>query len=126
MSYNIDTWKTKTLENLVIPVAALYPKTGRADWLPNKPTIDFETGDVTIEGGSEGFRIKGKMVGTDIHVTNISNSGEGSGSFENYVLTEALKQSKGTLIASRVWEGGDTIDKLTVIDGVVTEENVEI
>jgi len=66
------------------------------------------------------------MEGTDIHVSEIENSGEGSGSFESYVLTEALKQSKGKLIATRVWEGGDTIDKLTVIDGVVTEENVDL
>jgi hypothetical protein len=37
-----------------------------------------------------------------------------------------LGQSEGTLVAVQVWEGGDTITRLTVVNGDVKEEKVEI
>ena len=34
--------------------------------------------------------------------------------------------STGKLVATRIWEGGDTIDQITIEDGVVTEETIEL
>lgn len=53
MSYNITTWKTKKMDNLVIPIDALY-MTDREDWIPEKPEIfNFKTNEVDIECGCE-------------------------------------------------------------------------
>ncbi len=61
-----------------------------------------------------------------IYVTEIQCYGEGSGSTYRDVLLPALKEGKGTLIVSCVWEGGDSLSRLIVRDGVVTEEDIEI
>ena len=48
MSYNIDTWKTKKLENLNIPISAFY-KHQRDDWHPNKNMLDIDTKEIELE-----------------------------------------------------------------------------
>ena len=52
--------------------------------------------------------------------------GEGSGYFINEVLEPALENSKGELIASCVWEGGDTINQIIVKDGNVEWVDIDI
>jgi hypothetical protein len=37
-----------------------------------------------------------------------------------------LEKSSGTLIATQIWEGGDSISKITVNNGEVIEEPVEL
>ena len=37
-----------------------------------------------------------------------------------------LEHSTGRLVAIQVWEGGDSITRLTVQDGVVKEEQIEL
>jgi len=59
-------------------------------------------------------------------MADIECTGEGSGSFMDYILEPALKQSKGVLRASCVWEGGDSINKLLVEDGEVDWIDIEI
>lgn len=128
MSYNITKWETKRLENLVIPINALYADTIREDWLPEQPTISANGQEVIIRGGCE-QEIKGLFVDTErtaIRITGFQMRGEGSGTFWHEVLRQALKKSTGTLEAVRVWEGGDYIDRLSVKDGVVTETGVKL
>ncbi len=124
MSYNIDTWKTKKLENLVIPLKAFYEHE-RTDWHPSQPKITNADGDVELECGCE-QTIKGKLKDGMLTVTEFEMYGEGSGTFKSWILDEALKQSKGELEAVLVWEGGDSITRLKVKDGVLEEGNVEL
>lgn len=122
MSYNIDTWRTKHLDNFVLSLAALYECSNRFD----DPVLNLKDETITIEGGAEVLEITGRRDGDALTVTEITCYGEGSGNTFHDVLVPVFKRSTGTLIASCVWEGGDSITRLTVKDGVVTEEPIEI
>jgi hypothetical protein len=122
MPYNCDHWKTKELVNLRIPVASLF-KSDRQDWHPERlmradeTIVRFQLGDGYIEGTvSDGVLL----------VTAISLTGEGSGFGWHEIVEPALQDSCGKLVAVRIWEGGDSIDRVTVIDGVVTYEQIEL
>lgn len=124
MSYNIDTWKTKKLENLTVPLEAFY-RHPREDWHPNPPIINnIETKEVLLECGC-GQEIRGALKDGMLTVTEFNMSGEGSGTFYNWILEPALKESKGVLEAVLVWEGGDSISRLKVKDGAVESEEIE-
>ncbi len=122
MSYNVDTWKTKELVGLKIPVASLFQHE-RSDWHPSRE--NHEGGSVTFSI-ADGCHINGTVEGEMLLVTSIEAYGEGSGTALSWIIEPALLDSKGKLIASRVWEGGDYIDRLTVVDGKVTSESIEI
>lgn len=122
MSYNIDTFIVKQLEDLKIPVSSFFIHE-RDDWHPEKK-ID-ENGKLTLLCGC-GQEIVGVVDGDMINIESISMSGEGSGTFVNWILESALKHSTGKLVASCVWEGGDSIKKLTVNNGKVEWEEIDI
>lgn len=125
MSYNISSWKTKKMENLVIPVDSFY-KHKRTDWHPGHPVIiNSETMEVEMECGIE-QSIKGILKDGMIHVTELEMDGEGSGTFRSFILDGALKESKGEMEAVLIWEGGDSITKLTVKDGVLEEIKIDL
>ena len=125
MSYNIDTWKTKKLESLVIPLNALFIHE-RKDWHPSQPEIvNTETNEVLIECACE-LEIKATLKDGNLHITELEIYGEGSGSFMDWILEPALEQSTGKLEAVLVWEGGDSITRLTVNNGELKHENVEL
>lgn len=122
MSYNCDTFKTKKIKNLKIPVASLY-KSERSDWHLDRTNND--DGSVTF-GGMEGIVLSGVIEDEVFICKSINCSGEGNGFIMNEILEPALKDSKGELIASCVWEGGDSINRLIVQDGNVEWEDIEI
>lgn len=126
MSYNVDNWKTKELVDLVIPVLSLFQHE-RRDWHPRKERHDDGSFSFIV---MEGCYINGTIDLVDhcemLRVTHIQASGEGSGTALHWIIEPALADSRGKLVASRVWEGGDSIDRLTVIDGVVSSEPIEI
>ncbi len=124
MSYNIDTWKTKKLENLNIPISAFY-KHQRDDWHPNKNMLDIDTKEIELECGC-GQIIKGTLNNDILIVSEFKMHGEGSGTFKRLILDEALKESTGELEAVLVWEGGDSITRLIVKDGEISELEVEL
>ena len=118
MSYNIDAWKTKTINNLYIPLEAVRN-------LRDTEIILKEENYIEVEGLSEMFELIGQLDGKNVQVLKIYTGGEGSGStWEDF--KQMLTQSKGKLVATQVWEGGDSITKLIVNDGQVKEENIEI
>jgi len=121
MSYNCDTFKVKKLENLRIPIASLY-KHDRQDWHPTRENL----GDGRVEFCNLETIMIGKVENDVFICEEIDCSGEGSGTVMDWILEPALKDSTGELIASCVWEGGDAINRLTVKDGVVSWENIEI
>lgn len=126
MSYNIDTWKTKKLDNLVIPLKAFY-KHERKDWHPEVRYVSPQTNssEVVISGGCE-QEIKGTVKDGVLTVTEFDITGEGSGTFYSWILEPALKESKGILEAVLIWEGGDSINRLTVKDGEVETEDIDL
>lgn len=121
MSYNIDTFKIKELINFSLPVKALY-KHERSDWHPDR--IDNDDGTVTFEIMET--KLEGTIKDEIFYMTDISCKGEGSGTTTHWILDPAFKESKGKLVASRVWEGGDDIDIMTVKDGKLSTKNIEI
>lgn len=122
MSYNIDTFILKELRDVSFPVSALYTY-HRSQFHPER-TNNYD-GTVRF-GDEEGAALTGTIKDDVFYMTDIECTGEGSGSFMDYILEPALKQSKGVLRASCVWEGGDSINKLLVEDGEVDWIDIEI
>ena len=59
MSYNINTWRTKKLKELVIPVKEFYSEDIEKDWQPEQPVIiDIKTNEIEIGGSGEEFIVK--------------------------------------------------------------------
>jgi len=121
MPYNVTSCKTKSLEELAIPVASLY-KHERTDWHPER--MDHDSGLTVFWVGK--FQITGTVQDGWLHVGDIHGSGECSGTAMDWIFEPALADSTGRLVAVRIWEGGDSIDRLTVVDGVVTIEPIEL
>ena len=95
-------------------------------WIPEKPEIfNFKTNEVDIECGCE-QKILGILNDGMLNVTSLNLTGEGSGALMDYVIEPALKLSKGYLEATIIWEGGDSVTKLIVSDGVLTNEPIEL
>ena len=123
MSYNIDNWKTKKLENLVIPISAFFIHE-RKDWHPKIET-NIETNETILKCGCE-QEIKGTIRDGEFHVSDFEFYGEGSGTFYDWILEPALEESTGTLKAVLIWEGGDSITRLKVENGNVESSEVEL
>lgn len=121
MSYNCDMWKTKLINNFKIPIASLY-KHHRDDWHPER--INNDDGSVIFEIGET--KLHGIIENEWLVVKSIKCTGEGSGTAMDFILEPAFEDSVGELIASLIWEKGDTINELTVKDGKVSWENIEI
>ena len=121
MSYNVTNWNVKRIENLVIPVDSLF-KCERTDWHPKRQ--DYDDGTIIFRLGE--CEIVGIIEGKNLLVNDIDWFGECSGTGMNLVLEPALIDSKGILEVIIVWEGGDSIQRLTVIDGEVELEEIEL
>ena len=118
MSYNIDTWNTKELTSFVVPLSIIQK-------LAYTEVKLLEDSKIEADGLAEGFEIKGTLKDSMVLVDSIKLYGEGSGhKWENFL--DMMKKSKGSLVATQVWEGGDSITKLIINDGNVTKEDVEI
>lgn len=127
MSNNIESWKTKKLENLAIPLSALYGDED-AYWNPDKPEIEgIEDNEIRVsihvcEDGDITGRIR---LDNTIFVDSIKLRGESSGHMFFYTVEPALHKSTGILEAVLIWESSD-ITRLIVHDGQVTQENIEL
>lgn len=120
MSYNIDTWHTKKLNNLRIKLKDLHR-------LGNIQIIPTETEENWIEwqGETEIETISGVQDEKEIVVENIELAGEGSGRrFEEFC--DLLRGSSGELDAVLTWEHGDSVTKLEVRDGEVRHGEADL
>lgn len=126
MSSNITQWKTKRLENLRIPLDSFY-KHHRKDWHPEeeynrrKNELTLSIGEASITG-----KIEQENDIEILCVTNIDFCGECSGTGWDWILKFALENSLGILEATRIWDGGRSIDKLYVEDGKITETEIDV
>jgi hypothetical protein len=148
VSYNCSTFKLKRLENFRIPLAALVgidPDMQRRGWtaevqVPNGAMFDRllaagiaplaieprEDGRVHVEVGGESVEFWGTLDGDVLAVDAVDVNGEGSGTIWHDHLLGALEESTGTLEAVMIWEGGDSISRVLVVDGEVTEGQYEL
>ena len=111
MSYNLDNFKVKKLENFKIAVKDFNKK------VFGKPQIDLETNEILFEGDCEVCEFEGILNNGFVEISRISIYGEGSGQFMCEYGNSLLEKSTGTLIATLVWESGDTVERVTFIDG---------
>lgn len=118
MSYNITSWKTKEISNLLIPLDAVKD-------LPYTD-IEFDGTSIKADGLSEGFKLEGNIIDSNmVEIIEIKTAYDSSGSTWNDFI-RMLEKSSGTLIATQIWEGGDSISKLTVNNGDVIQEPIEL
>ena len=123
MSYNIDTWRTKEIDNLTIPLSAIDKDAWGKElqWRGKPPVFKVSSGCY-----GDGLEIEGRVDDDNLLVESITCEGEGSGTLYSSTLQSILRASAGRLVAVQVWEGGDSITRLTVIDGSLKEEEVDV
>jgi hypothetical protein len=119
---NIDTWKTKKLDNLQIPIEWFYNHK-RKDYHARRPSLN-EDGSFFIDL-IDNSNLTGFIENETIFVTKINFAGEGSGTLYGAVLFPALEHSKGYLEAVLHWEGGE-IERIIVNDGKIKHENIDL
>jgi len=128
MPYNIDTWKTKKLHELIIPIIA-FQHGIRKDWMPKIEISQNESEQwIARINLCEGGGVVGSLTNDKkfVNVLSVRMCDEMSGTAFEEILIPALKKSVGELEAVLVWEGGDSITRLIVRNGEVTEEPVEL
>ncbi len=131
MSYDISSWKTKEIDNLLVPILSLhysneYRKRG---WTLVK-TTELLDGKIifTCSFGTASDRVQG-ILNPDtgmIEVTKLELCGEGSGMNYLKIILPALEKSSGRFSAILIWEGGDSVTRLEVNDGIVSDEPWEL
>jgi len=130
MSYNIDTWKTKQMIGLRIPIEALqYSEDMKKRGWKKECTINMDDNPITVSiPMADGGVVEGILLfdTKEVEVSKISLWGEGSGTEYHELLLPALKKSTGKLIAVLIWEGGDSISQLDVFNGNVEESDYEL
>ena len=107
MSYNCDMFKVKKIENLEFKEDAF--KDCQREIKPDLTTV-FSYCEAWVSG----IVVDGSFLCEELECT-----GEGSGEFIDEILEPALKDSTGILVASCVWEGGDSINHLICKDGKI-------
>ncbi len=115
MSYNVTGFAIKKMDNFTLPYAVvLKASEGNVNIADVLTFNDFPV---------EGMKIVGTFNGDTLRVTDISYYGEYSGTYWNE-FEELLTQSTGTLKARIVWEGGDSVEVVTIENGVITREEL--
>lgn len=119
MSYNVTGFAIKKLDDFRLPIDTM---------------TDMSEDDVNTTAGEvltfNSFPVSGMEIigvndvdGDFLRVTDISYYGEYSGTYWDH-FEELLFQSTGILNALVVWEGGDTVEVVTVENGVITREEL--
>jgi len=118
MPYNITNWRTKEIDNLYISMEDIHN-------LSDTCVTINDDNEITAEGLSEGFELVGILSDGIVKVSKITHSHLFSGNTWDEFL-DLLRKSKGKLVATQIWESGDNITKLAVIDGKISEEEVDL
>lgn len=116
MSYNVTDFTIKKLDAFTLPYAKV---------------LEMAEGHVTIaddiltfdEFYASGMEIVGTREGERLTVTSIYYGDEGSGTYWD-AFEALLAESTGTLKVRITWEGGDTVEIVTVTDGAIEREDV--
>ena len=117
MSYNISSFLVKKIDNFGIPMSAFEGKPYTTVTYPVSGMVEIQV--------DEHDGIRGTLGNGIVMVEHVDLGGSGSGHAFEDVVMPALKESAGQFKARIVWEGGDTIEMLTVVNGVVTRKNLD-
>lgn len=115
MSYNPTLIKIIEIDALIIPLSSLAPE--GSEWSSVVETSGTDGSTTYLQGDILG--------GEFLQVNNFDCTGECSGSCMREVFEPAFRESTGKLVAVVVWEGGDSIQTLTVEGGKVSFEPYE-
>lgn len=116
MSTNITHWEVIRISDLAIDAAALNDL--EYERLPDgKLAYDLE-----CEFGA----MIGKKHRGVFQIETIEFGAEGSGRAYEDTLLPLLRQTRGLLDAMAIWEGGDSLTRVYVNNGVVTESEINV
>lgn len=130
MSYNITDFRLKEV-NLVLPKGFDIQKFSKdATKYENEARgkIDVATNlkSWNYNENGEGLEMEGIITKESFEVKHLSCRGEFSGNDYEELLKPLFEKFKGDLKASIVWEGGDSITRVTIKKGIVKEREIEI
>lgn len=121
MSYNIDSFKIRKIENFKIPMIEFTDK----KYFCNPEIVDLSTNKILISSNmAEVCDFEGYFKDDLFEITKINIYGEGSGHFMATKGDNILKNSTGTLIARLVWESGDSVENISYINGIFKREEL--
>lgn len=126
MSYNIDTFKVKSV-TLILPKdlnMSQFAKENNVDHYDQEIEIKTD-GSWSYNEGGEGLSMNGRVTEKGLEVDDLYNSGEGSG-WDDDLMRMLFEKFKGDLVASRVWEGGDSIDRITIKKGDIKVKEIDL
>lgn len=131
MSYNISRWKIRDI-HLVLPQDFNFP-----NWLSTQPdsvgkkwcmeSEDRVWCDLAHQEWKlplSGHELSGVIHDNRLIAVQIECSADGSGHIYSDVLLPLFRGFHGTLNAIVVWESGDSVNNLSIHDGIV--EDVEL
>lgn len=118
MSYNIDNFKIKEIENFRIPIKEF-------DKIVFRKDFDFDTNEIKIESDyCEECEFEGIVKDGIIELSKMTICGEGSGHFMATIGEALLEKSTGKLVARLIWEEGDSVENLMVENGIIDREKI--
>lgn len=118
MSYNVTAFNVREMANFRISLSDL----------KEFDEVDFSyyDDDVMIDGPVEMFEVRGKLdSNSTTHIHYIYYGGSFSGAWWDH-FQDFLALTKGTMKAIVVWEGGDSITTISVIDGKIFTGPAEV
>lgn len=123
MSYNITGVKIKKLE-LIVPRDFIF-ELGNINWW-NDGGIDIHENSIKFVFDGDGSEIEGKLLSDKkVRITDFGcSSSYSSGAWILETISKLCEKYKGTLEAVIVWEGGDSIEKLSIKNGVSSSEEM--
>lgn len=116
MSYNVTGFTIKKLDSFTLPYDAVL-EMAEGELIDKDGVLTFDNFYAEL------MEITGTCDGDRLCVTDLHYGSEGSGTYWDK-FEELLQTSTGTLKARVVWEGGDTVEIVTVDNGTITREAV--
>ena len=123
MPYNISNFKLKSV-SLILPMDFKIKAFSHRVW--HEIAVDVVVNEWGYNENGEGFQMNGEVTEAGLIVTNLNCYGEGSGADYHELFVPLFQKFGGDLEAIVIWEGGDSIKKLSIIQGIVTETKIEI
>lgn len=134
MPYNISTCKVKELNNFILDVGLI--RAEHSMCFGDDAGLEIYQGvwdgryripsDLVTICFFDGPELRGVCTGDKLMVVELDLYGEWSGTFYEEILKPVFEKSVGRLEAVLIWEGGDQIQRVKVVDGVLTEEEVDL
>lgn len=132
MSYNITSFKMKHID-MTLPLTfdfqewlASQPESAGVRWCrDDKDGVQANLARNTWILPLSGQEISGNIQGDKLVVTRLECSSVGSGHIYSDIVLPLFKAFQGNLNAIVVWEGGDTVNRLTIDQGTAKEEEVD-